>query len=69
MSKLGADCFLVPAVLIVETDDIILAQIAADLNFDQLKWYLARIGEPMDVPDRDVDRLVFVYDANVGSRP
>src|SRR5262245_49098786 len=50
---------------IVEAHDVVLAEIAADLHLDQLERDLARIGEPMNAPDRDIDRFVFVHAAHV----
>ena len=47
----------VPAVLVVEAHDIVLAEITADLNFDQFKWDLARIGEAVDAADWNIGRL------------
>src|ERR1043166_7595468 len=47
---------------ILEPDDVVLAEIAAGLNFDQFERNLAGIGEPMHGPDRDIGRLVLVDD-------
>src|SRR5579872_4965697 len=58
---------LMTAIIIVEADDIVLAEITADLNLDQLKLYLSRIEEPMNAADRNVDRLVFVDDTYFGA--
>src|SRR5579883_2553294 len=50
-----------PIVNIVEPNDVVLAQIAARLDLDQLERDAARIGQPMQRPDRDIDRLVLVH--------
>jgi hypothetical protein len=45
-------------VAVFEANDIILAEIAARLNFDQMKRNFAGIFEPVRGPERDVSRLV-----------
>src|SRR5262249_976938 len=50
---------------IVEAHDVVLAEIAADLHLDQFERDLARIGEPMNAADRDIDGFVFVHAAHV----
>src|SRR5262249_29336142 len=52
---------------VVETYDVAVAEVAADLHLDQLERNLAGIGEPMNAADRDIDRLVFVHDAHVAA--
>src|SRR3981081_3125938 len=46
---------------VVQADDVVLAEIAARLPLDQFERDPARIGEPMDRADRDVDRLVLMH--------
>src|SRR5262247_1628113 len=66
MSASGvADGLLPASVDVVEAHDVVLAEIAADLHFDQFEWDLARIGKPMNVADRDIDGFVFVHAAHV----
>src|SRR5437667_9352270 len=50
---------------VVEAHDVVLAEIAADLHLDQFERDLARIGEPMNAADRDIDGFVFVHAAHV----
>jgi hypothetical protein len=47
--------------------DVIFTEIAADLHLDQLERNLARIGEPVNAADRDIDRLVFIHAAHVAA--
>src|SRR5580704_10082114 len=58
---------LVTAVLVGETDDVVFAEIAADLNLDQFERYRAGIGKAMHTADRDIDRLVFMNGADFRS--
>src|SRR5450631_1655981 len=51
-----------PAVVILDPHNIVLAEIAAGLDLDQLEVDLAGILEAMLRSDRDVDRLVLVND-------
>src|ERR1044071_9568028 len=53
-----------PSVGVVEALDVVLAEIAADLHFDQLERDFPRIGEPMHTADRNVDRLVLMHGAH-----
>src|SRR5215469_12755085 len=48
-------------VIILNTDDIVLAKIASGLHLDQLKQDLAGVFQPVHGADRDVDRLVLVH--------
>ena len=48
------------SVYILETLDIILPKITADLYFNEFKWYFSRIGEPVDGANGDVNRFVLV---------
>ena len=50
---------------IVEAHDVVLAEIAADLHLDQFERDLARVGEPMNAPNRDIDGFVLVHAAHV----
>src|SRR3984957_8270954 len=45
---------------VVNSDDVVLAEIAACLNLNQLDVDLAWIGEPVRRANRQVDRLVLV---------
>src|ERR1700722_10614105 len=45
---------------VVDSDDVVLAEIAAGLNLDQLDVDLAWIGEPVRRANRQVDRFVLV---------
>src|SRR5580704_16138786 len=45
---------------VVDSDDVILAEIASGLNLDQLQVDLAWIGEPVRRANRQVDRFVLV---------
>ena len=47
--------------LIDDADDVILAEIGAGLDLDHLQQDLARIGQPMHVALRNIDRLVFPH--------
>ena len=51
-------------IIILDANDIVLAEIAPGLNLDQLQQNLARIFQPVDGADRDVDRFVLVDDLN-----
>ena len=48
---------------VLEADDIILAEIDADLNLDQFERDEAGIGEAVHGADRDVGRFILVQDA------
>src|SRR5215472_5663018 len=47
---------------VVETNDVVLAEIAAGLHLDQLERDFSQIGQTMDRTDGDVGRLVLVHD-------
>ena len=49
-------------VVILDPDNIILAEIASGLDLDQFQQDFAGIFQPVDGADRDVDRFVFVDD-------
>src|SRR5947209_412173 len=53
---------LFPAVVILDPDDVVLAEIAAGLDLDQLQVDLAGILQAMRRSDRDEDRFVLVND-------
>ena len=44
--------------IVLETDDVVLAEIAAGLDLDEFELDPARIGEPVNTADRDIGRLV-----------
>ncbi len=48
-------------IIILDADDVVLAEIAAGLNLDQFQQNLAGIFQPMDRADRDMDRLVLMH--------
>ena len=48
-------------IIILDTDDVILAEITAGLNLDQFQQNLAGIFQPVDRADRDIDRFVLVH--------
>ena len=50
---------------VVEPHDVVLAEIAADLNLDQFERDFSWIGEPMNTTDWNVYRFIFVGYANV----
>ena len=49
------------AIIVLDADDVVFAQIAAGLNLDQVKRYLAWIFQPVNGADRDIDRFVLVH--------
>jgi hypothetical protein len=48
--------------VVLDADDVVLAEIAAGLHLDQLQHDLARVFQPVDGADRDIDRFVLVHD-------
>ena len=63
-SRAGFGLSLLPPIGILESHDVILAKIAANLNLDRFQRNFSRIGEPVSAPDRYVDRFVLVHRAN-----
>src|ERR1700730_11290883 len=49
-------------VIVLDADDVVLAEIAAGLDLDQLQLNLAGVFQSMGGADRDVDRFVLVND-------
>src|SRR6266478_7966115 len=49
-----------PTINVVKPNDVVLAQITADLHLDQLQRNFPRIGEAMDRADRHIDGFIFV---------
>jgi hypothetical protein len=47
-----------PAIIVLDADDIVLPEIAAGLNLDQLKHDLAGIFQPVHRAGRDIDRFI-----------
>jgi hypothetical protein len=47
---------LLPSIDIIETHDVVLAEIAADLNLDQFQRDFSRIGEPVNAADACSDQ-------------
>ena len=54
-----------PAILVVEPDDVVFAQIGSALDFDELERDLAGIGEAVTRSGRDVSRLIFLQDRDL----
>ena len=52
-------------IIVLDTDDIILAEVAPGLHLDQLQIDLAGVFEAVLRADRDVDRLVFMQDLDL----
>src|SRR5205814_9914787 len=52
---------LTAPVVVLDADDVVLAEIAAGLDFDQFELDLAGILQPVHRADRDVDRFVLVH--------
>src|SRR5436309_5651767 len=48
-------------IVILDADDVILAEITSGLNLDQLQQNLAWIFQPVSGADRDVNRFVLVH--------
>src|SRR6266481_3490671 len=48
-------------VIVLDANDVVLAEIAAGLDFDQLQRNLAWIFHPMGRADRNIDRFVLMY--------
>ena len=61
----GAAIASFPIIDIVDSDDVILPEIAAGLNLDELDVDLAGVGEPMRRADRQIDRLVLVDESHL----
>lgn len=49
-------------VVVFEPDNIVLAQIAPRLDFNDFQWDFAGIGQAMNLTERDIGRLVFTQD-------
>ena len=49
-------------VIVLDTDDVVLAEVTSGLNLDQFQEDLAGIFQPVDGSDRDVDRFVLMHD-------
>jgi hypothetical protein len=56
---------LTPPVIVLDADDVILAEIAAGLHLDQLQQDLSGVLEPVHRAHRDIDRLVLVHGLDV----
>src|SRR5277367_5226867 len=52
-------------IVVLDAHDVVLAQIAAGLNLDQLELDFSRIFKAMLGTDRNLDRLVLVDDFNL----
>src|SRR5688572_26497433 len=53
------------AVGVFETDDVVLAKIAAGLHLDDLERNLARVGQAVDLAEGNVGALVLAEDADL----
>src|SRR6266446_5580963 len=53
------------AIDVVQPHDIVFAEVASHLHLDQFERNLAGIGKPMNAPNGDIARLVFVHGAHV----
>ena len=49
-------------VIVLDTDDVVLTEVAAGLDLDQFEQDLAGIFQPVNRADRNVDRFIFVHD-------
>lgn len=58
---------LIPAVFIIEPNNVIFAQVAAGLDFNQFKRDFAWVSQPVNAADRNVGRFVFMDDATFSS--
>ena len=53
-----------PLIDILDTLDVVFAEIAAGLHFDQLERDLALVGHAVNAADRQIDRLVLMHFAH-----
>jgi hypothetical protein len=53
-----------PVINILETDDVVLAEVRADLDLDELKRTFAGIGKTMRASEWQVHRLIFLHEAH-----
>jgi hypothetical protein len=49
-----------PAVVILDADDVVLAEVASGLHLDDLEWFTAGILQAVIGAERHVDRFVFL---------
>ena len=56
---------LLPPIHIIEPNDVILAEIAADLYLNQFERDLSRISKAMNAADRNVDGFVLMNRSHV----
>src|SRR5262245_42696186 len=54
---------LAPRINVVESDNIIFAEIAPDLHLDELECDLARVGQPVRAADRHINGFVLMHGA------
>src|SRR6476661_829759 len=66
-TALNSGRLLSATIFIVETLNIIFAQIRAALNLDELERHLARIGKAMRRSCRDVGRLILLEDGDLAA--
>ena len=50
---------LLAAIRVFEANDIVFAEVAARLHFDDLQWHLAGVGQAVCLPKRNISALVF----------
>ena len=48
-------------VIILDADDVVLAEITAGLHLDQFQQILTGTFQPVDRADQDIDRLILVH--------
>jgi len=51
-----------PLIIVLDADDIVLAEVASGLDLDELQQNLAGIFQPVHGADRDIDRFVLMHD-------
>src|SRR6185312_4555699 len=54
-----------PAVIVGNSDDVVLAKVRSGLNFNKMQEKLARVFELMLDADRNIDRFVFAQNHRV----
>src|SRR5580658_8358376 len=59
-ARYGAPPSSCPAVIVLDANDIVLAEITAGLNLDKFEIDLAGVGEAMGRADRQIDRFVLM---------
>src|SRR5262249_39659575 len=52
---------------VFEPHNVIFAEIAADLYFDQLERNFAWIAKPVNAPNRNIDRFILMHDSRLAT--